>query len=106
MTTTTLQSRLAAVRDAGRFDDVVIGGFARYIAEAPDEKLFRMNPYRYAAETGISGPTHFDVISTGQSKYALWTVEKQDAAGLWLPDQVVHNITIDPPPCEAGPWTV
>src|SRR3984885_6296967 len=53
MTTATLQSRLAAVRNAGRFDDVVIGGFARYIAEAPDEKLFRMNPYRYAAETGI-----------------------------------------------------
>jgi class 3 adenylate cyclase len=53
MTTATLQSRLAAVQNAGRFDDVVIGGFARYIAEAPDEKLFRMNPYRYAAETGI-----------------------------------------------------
>ena len=44
MTTATLQSRLAAVQDAGRFDAVVVGGFARYIAEAPDEKLFRMNP--------------------------------------------------------------
>ena len=54
MTTATLQSRLAAVQDAGRFDAVVVGGFARYIAEAPDEKLFRMNPYRYAAETGIA----------------------------------------------------
>jgi hypothetical protein len=31
--------------------------------------------YFYAAETGISRPGHFDVISTGQSKYAGWTVE-------------------------------
>jgi class 3 adenylate cyclase len=54
MTTATLQSRLAAVQNAGRFDPVVVGGFARYLAEAPDEKLFRMNPYRYAAETGIA----------------------------------------------------
>jgi class 3 adenylate cyclase len=54
MTTATLQSRLAAVQNAGRFDPVVVGGFARYIAEAPDEKLFRMNPYRYAVETGIA----------------------------------------------------
>jgi class 3 adenylate cyclase len=54
MTTATLPSRLAAVQNAGRFDPVVVGGFARYIAEAPDEKLFRMNPYRYAAETGIA----------------------------------------------------
>ena len=54
MTTATLPSRLAAVQNAGRFDDAVVGGFARYIAEAPDEKLFRMNPYGYAAETGIA----------------------------------------------------
>jgi class 3 adenylate cyclase len=54
MTTATLPSRLAAVQDAGRFDAAVVGGLARYIAEAPDEKLFRMNPYLYAAENGIS----------------------------------------------------
>jgi len=54
MTTAILQSRLAAVRNAGRFDADVVGGLARYIAEAPDEKLFRMNPYRYAAEVGIA----------------------------------------------------
>jgi class 3 adenylate cyclase len=53
MTTATLQSRLAAVKNAGRFDAEVVGGLARYIAEAPDEKLFRMNPYHYAAEAGI-----------------------------------------------------
>ncbi len=52
MTTAILQSRLAAVKNVGHFDAEAIGGFARYIAEAPDEKLFRMNPYRYAKETG------------------------------------------------------
>jgi Ca2+-binding RTX toxin-like protein len=100
-------------------DDYLGGGDAGSWADKPPMNImvggegndtlqggFAANNYFYAAETGISGPTHFDVISTGQSKYALWTVEKQDAAGLWLPDQVVHNITIDPPPCEAGPWTV
>src|SRR3954466_11576617 len=54
MTTAILQSRFAAMKNAGQFDAQVVGGLARYIAEAPDEKLFRMNPYRYAAETGIT----------------------------------------------------
>ena len=62
MTTATLQSRLAAVQNAGRFDDVVVGGFARYIAEAPDEKLFRMNPYGYAAETGSAERVAVDLF--------------------------------------------
>ena len=52
MTTAILQSRLAAVKNVGHFDATAVGSFARYIAEAPDEKLFRMNPYRYAEETG------------------------------------------------------
>ncbi len=52
MTTAILQSRLAAVKNVGHFDAAAVGSFARYIAEAPDEKLFRMNPYRYAEETG------------------------------------------------------
>jgi len=52
MSAITLQSRLAAVKNAGRFDAAVVGSLARYLAEAPDEKLFRMNPYHYAKETG------------------------------------------------------
>ncbi len=52
MTTAILESRLAAVKNVGHFDATAVGSFARYIAEAPDEKLFRMNPYRYAEETG------------------------------------------------------
>ena len=54
MTTAILQSRLEAVKHVGHFDATVVGSFARYIAEAPDEKLFRMNPYRYAEETGTA----------------------------------------------------
>lgn len=53
MTTANLQSRFTALQNAGRFAPAVVLDFARYIAEAPDEKLFRMNPYRYAAEAGI-----------------------------------------------------
>lgn len=52
MSVITLQSRLAAIKNAGRFDSAVVGSLARYLAEAPDEKLFRMNPYHYAQETG------------------------------------------------------
>lgn len=54
MTTAILQSRLAAIKNVGHFDATAVGCFARYIAEAPDEKLFRMNPYRYAKETGTA----------------------------------------------------
>src|SRR5262249_9443439 len=54
MTTATLPSRLAAVKNAGRFDAAVVDTFARYLAEASDEQLFRMNPYRYAKETGAA----------------------------------------------------
>jgi Ca2+-binding RTX toxin-like protein len=61
--------------------------------------------YFYAAETGTSGPGQQDIISLGQSKYSWWTVEKQDANGFWLPDEVVKNVTIDPPPVAPGPWT-
>jgi class 3 adenylate cyclase len=52
MSAITLQSRLAAVKHAGHFDASVVDSLARYLAEAPDEKLFRMNPYHYAYETG------------------------------------------------------
>jgi class 3 adenylate cyclase len=52
MTTAILENRLAAVKNVGHFDAAAVGSFARYLAEAADEKLFRMNPYRYAQETG------------------------------------------------------
>ena len=77
----------------GEGSDTMQGGYAAF-------------NYFYAAETGVSGMDHFDTISTGQGKYSWWTVEQQDANGFWLPDEVVHNITIDPPATPTGPWTV
>lgn len=62
MTTATLQNRLAAVQNAGGFDATVVGSIARYLAEAPDEKLFRMNPYRYAKETGTAERVAVDLF--------------------------------------------
>lgn len=54
MASNVLGSRLAAVQVAGRFSDAVIGELARFLTDSPDEKLFRMNPLRYAAETGTA----------------------------------------------------
>jgi class 3 adenylate cyclase len=62
MTTATFQDRLAAVQNAGRFDAADVGSLARYLAEAPDEKLFRMNPYRYAKETGTTERVAVDLF--------------------------------------------
>ncbi len=54
MVSTDLENRLTAVKHAGQFTASVIADFGRYLAEASDEKLFRTNPYRYAAETGTA----------------------------------------------------
>ena len=62
MTTATLPSRLAAVKNAGRFDAAVVDTFARYLVEASDEQLFRMNPYRYAKETGTAERVTVDLF--------------------------------------------
>ena len=54
MTTATFESRLLA--GGGERRSIRRRSHRRFrprIAQAPDEKLFRMNPYRYAAETGI-----------------------------------------------------
>jgi class 3 adenylate cyclase len=50
----TLPGRLEAVRDASGFDPAIIAAFDQFIRTAPDEDLFRANPYRYAAKTGIT----------------------------------------------------
>lgn len=55
-------TRLAAVQSAGRFSDAVIDELARYLTESPDEKLFRMNPFRYAAETGTEESTAVELF--------------------------------------------
>src|SRR5215470_19452234 len=62
MTTAALDSRLAVVQNAGGFDATVVSSFGRYLAEAPDEKLFRMNPYGYANEMGMSERVAVDLF--------------------------------------------
>ena len=62
MSAITLPSRFAAVKNAGHFDAAVVENLARYLAEAPDEKLFRMNPYRYAQETGTTERVAVDLF--------------------------------------------
>lgn len=62
MATLTFQSRLAAVKNAGRFTAASVDSLARYLAEAPDEKLFRINPYRYAQETGTAERVAIDLF--------------------------------------------
>jgi class 3 adenylate cyclase len=62
MTTAALDSRLAVVQNAGGFDATVVSSFGRYLAEAADEKLFRMNPYGYANEMGVSERVAVDLF--------------------------------------------
>lgn len=57
MVFTVLESRLSAVQRAGGFAPSVITDFIRFLTDAPDEALFRMNPFRYAAQSGISEVT-------------------------------------------------
>jgi class 3 adenylate cyclase len=58
----TFPARLEAVRDASGFDQAVLDAFAHFIRTAPDEDLFRTNPYRYAAQTGITEQQAIDLF--------------------------------------------
>ena len=58
----TFPARLEAVRDASGFDKALLDTFAQFIRTAPDEDLFRTNPYRYAAQTGISEQQAIDLF--------------------------------------------
>ena len=49
-----LEQRLAQVRRTGRFGPEPLGKLAAYLESAPDEQLFRMNPYRFAEAKGLS----------------------------------------------------
>jgi class 3 adenylate cyclase len=59
---TTLPARLDAVREAGGFDRAVVDAFDQFVRTAPDEDLFRTNPYRYAAMTGITEQQAVDLF--------------------------------------------
>ena len=48
-----LAQRLEPVRRTGHFPSEALETFATYLEGAPDEALFRMNPYRFAEATGL-----------------------------------------------------
>jgi class 3 adenylate cyclase len=49
-----LSARLATVREMSGLDPQILDEFAAFVMGAPDEQLFRTNPYRFAEMTGIS----------------------------------------------------
>lgn len=53
MSNQALEQRLDAIRAAGGFSADVIDGFRSFLADAPDEELYRTSPLRYAAARGI-----------------------------------------------------
>lgn len=53
MTDTTLTSRLHAITTAGSFGQSTVDQFARFIATAPEDELFRASPLRYASQHRI-----------------------------------------------------
>lgn len=62
MNTDTLQHRLEPVRDSGRFSGPTVDAFARWVAEAPDHELFRVNPLAYARQHGLSERDAIDLF--------------------------------------------
>ena len=59
---TTLPARLDAIRDASSFDAAIINAFDAFIRTAPEEDLYRINPYRYAARAHISERQAIDLM--------------------------------------------
>jgi class 3 adenylate cyclase len=50
---THLAHRMTAMRESGRFTGQVLDSFASWVVDAPDEDLFRVNPFNYAASSGV-----------------------------------------------------
>lgn len=59
---THLQSRLTALSELGGFDGQLIDRFATYLASAPDEQLFRANPYQFAQVAAVSPQRALDLF--------------------------------------------
>ncbi|MFN7132673.1 MAG: DUF5939 domain-containing protein, partial [Myxococcales bacterium] len=62
MNSSTLQSRLDAVRRLGNFDPAEVDAFGRFLATAPEKALFRTNPIRYAKKAGIDETRAIDLF--------------------------------------------
>ena len=59
---TQLQYRLESIRIAGGFSEAVIERFRGFLEKAPDEVLFRMNPYQVAAKLEIDARAATDLL--------------------------------------------
>ncbi len=59
---TTFPARLEALREASGFAPAVIDAFADFIRTAPDETLFRSNPFLYARRSGLSEQQAVDLF--------------------------------------------
>jgi len=62
MNTDTLRHRLESLRESGRFDASLLNRLERFVVEAPDEALFRVNPIAFAAEQGVSERDAIDLF--------------------------------------------
>jgi hypothetical protein len=49
-----LAYRMVQLRESHRFEPALLDRFARWVAEAPEEELFRVNPLKFAAEQKLS----------------------------------------------------
>jgi len=57
-----ISHRLVPVRDTGRFSPELLERFATWVARAPEEELFRVNPLQFAAREGISPRDAIDLF--------------------------------------------
>lgn len=57
-----LTARLDVIRALDRFDAPALDHFAEFVANAPDEELFRMSPLRYAERANLDAVTAIDLF--------------------------------------------
>lgn len=62
MTNANLDHRLSALRDANRFSPQVLDAFARWIEQAPDEELYRVNPLAFAPQHQLAPRDAIDLF--------------------------------------------
>ncbi len=62
MTSSDLALRLDALRAKDALSAAILDAFAIFLADAPDEALFRMSPLRYAAEQGMAEQEGIDLF--------------------------------------------
>jgi hypothetical protein len=57
-----LAHRIVPMRDSGRFPDALIERFAAWVANAPEEELFRVNPLQFAERESLDARDAVDLF--------------------------------------------